>query len=66
MDQSAHEPGDRVDNTVRDNVAHVVAQLLAAKPVLSELVAKGKLRIVGAIYSLETGKVEWLSAGGGW
>ena len=65
VDQSAHEPGDRLDNAVRDNVVHVVEQLRTAKPVLSELVAKGKLRIVGAIYSLETGKVEWLSAGGG-
>jgi carbonic anhydrase len=33
--------------------------------VLSELVAEGKLRIVGAVYSLETGKVEWLPAAGG-
>ncbi len=63
VDQSAHEPGDRLDNAVRDNVVHVVEQLRTAKPVLSELVAKGKLRIVGAIYSLDTGKVEWLPAG---
>ena len=62
VDQSAHESGDRLDNAVRDNVVHVVAQLRAAKPVLSELVAGGKLRIVGAVYSLETGKVNWLPA----
>ena len=60
MDQSAHEPGDRLENAVRDNVVLVVKQLLAAKPVLAELVATGKLRIVGAVYSLETGKVDWL------
>ena len=65
VDQSAHEPGNRLDNAVRDNVVHVVEQLRAAKPVLSDLVATGKLRIVGAVYSLETGKVEWLPAGGG-
>jgi carbonic anhydrase len=64
VDQSAHEPGDRLDNAVRDNVVHVVEQLRAAKPVLSDLVATGKLRIVGAVYSLETGKVEWLTAAG--
>jgi carbonic anhydrase len=62
VEQSAHEPGDRLDNAVRDNVVHVVEQLRAAKPVLSELVATGKLRIVGAVYSLETGKVDWLPA----
>jgi carbonic anhydrase len=65
VDQSAHEPGNRLDNAVRDNVVHVVEQLRAAKPVLSDLVATGKLRIVGAVYSLDTGKVEWLPAGGG-
>jgi carbonic anhydrase len=65
VDQSAHEPGDRLDNAVRDNVVHVVEQLRASKPVLSELVAEGKLPIVGAVYSLETGKVEWLPAAGG-
>jgi carbonic anhydrase len=50
---------------VRDNVAHVVEQLRAAKPVLSDLVATGKLRIVGAVYSLDTGKLEWLPAARG-
>ena len=60
VDQSAHEPGDRVANAVRDNVVLVVQQLMSAKPVLAELVETGKLRIVGAVYSLETGKVEWL------
>jgi carbonic anhydrase len=42
-----------------------VEQLRAAKPVLSELVETGKLRIVGAVYSLDTGKVDWLPAAGG-
>jgi len=60
VDQSASEPGDRIANAVRDNVVHVVEQLRASKPVLLELVTEGKLRIVGAVYSLETGKVEWL------
>jgi carbonic anhydrase len=33
--------------------------------VLSELVEAGKLRIVGAVYSLDTGKVDWLPAAHG-
>jgi len=60
VDQAAHEPGDRIENAVRDNVIHVVNQLRAARPVLSELTAAGKLRIVGAVYALDTGKVEWI------
>jgi len=65
VDQSAHEPGDRLDNAVRDNVVLVVEQLRAAKPVLADRVATGKLRIVGAVYSLETGKVAWLAGAAG-
>jgi len=38
----------------------VVAELRSSDPVLSHLVAQGKLKIVGGVYSLETGKVTWL------
>jgi carbonic anhydrase len=53
-------PGDPVANAVRANVEMVVKQLRASEPTLSELVAHGKLKIVGGVYSLETGKVTWL------
>ena len=53
-------PGDLVDNAVHVNVEMVVDQLRASKPVLSEAVDKHQLRIVGAVYSLDTGRVEWL------
>src|SRR3954463_16591528 len=52
--------GDLVENAVRINVENVVRQLRACKPVLEEQVAAGHLRIVGAVYSLDTGKVAWL------
>ena len=52
--------GDPVANAVRTNVELVVKQLRASNPLLSELVAHGKLKIVGAVYSLDTGKVTWL------
>jgi carbonic anhydrase len=38
----------------------VVQQLRASQPVLTTLVRQGKLRIIGAVYSLDTGKVTWL------
>lgn len=56
-------PGDPIENAVRINVEMVVDQLRDSKPILGELVAKHELRIVGAIYSLDTGRVEWLGAG---
>ncbi len=54
-------PGDPVSNAVRMNVEMVVKELRSSTPILSELVAHGKLRIVGAVYSIETGAVTWLS-----
>lgn len=55
-------PGDAIENAVRINVEMVVDQLRGSKPVLAELVAKRELRILGAVYSLDTGRVEWLPA----
>jgi len=52
--------GDAVSNAVRANVDMVVKQLRSSPPILSELVAHGKLKIVGGVYSLETGAVTWL------
>jgi carbonic anhydrase len=52
--------GDRVSNAVRMNVELVVKQLRSSTPILSELVAHGKLKIVGAVYSIQTGTVTWL------
>jgi carbonic anhydrase len=53
-------PGDLSDNAVRVNVEMVVEALRDSHPVLAEAVASGKLRIVGAVYSLSTGSVAWL------
>jgi len=53
-------PGDSIDNAVRANVEMVVKQLRTSPPVLEKLVSNGELKVVGAIYSLETGQVTWL------
>jgi len=53
-------PGNLSDNAVRINVEMVVDQLRASQPLLAKEVADGNLRIVGAVYSLETGAVTWL------
>ena len=60
VDKSQALPGDKIANAVRINVQLVVQQLRSSTPVLAELVAHGKLKIVGGVYSLETGKVTWL------
>ena len=60
VDKTRGMSGDPVATAVRMNVEMVVTQLRSSTPILSELVAQGKLRIVGAIYSIKTGSVTWL------
>lgn len=52
--------GDLVENAVRQNVINQVEELRQLESVLSRAYSEGKLLIVGAVYSLETGKVEFL------
>jgi carbonic anhydrase len=51
--------GDTVEGAMRANVELTAAYLRACGPILSELVEKGELKIVGARYDLDTGLVEW-------
>jgi carbonic anhydrase len=60
VEKSRQMPGDPLANAVRTNVEMVVQQLRTSTPILSELVSHGKLRVVGAVYSLKTGTVTWL------
>lgn len=55
-------PGDKLANAIRANVELNVAELAAAKPILAELVSSGRIRVVGGVYDLATGKVEFLGA----
>jgi carbonic anhydrase len=49
-----------VPHAVRANVFHSIVRLLRQSPELRELVARGELAVVGAVYHLDTGMVEWL------
>ncbi len=58
--QSKNMPGDKLENAVRLNVILQVNELRLLESVLSRAYEKGDLLIVGAVYSLSTGKVEFL------
>ena len=60
VSQARQLAGNVVEDAVRLNVERVVDQLRASRPVLAEQIARGKLRIVGAVCSLDTGRVNWL------
>jgi len=60
VDKAKTMQGNLIDNAVRLNVETAVNQLRRSDPILSEAIAKGHLRVVGAVCSLETGAVRWL------
>jgi carbonic anhydrase len=58
---SAQQSGNALDNAIRQNVIDNVAKLKSAAPILNAAVEQNKLKVVGGIYRLATGKVELLS-----
>ncbi|MFN4286597.1 MAG: carbonic anhydrase [Lacibacter sp.] len=58
--KSAHKPGNKVENAVRQNVIEQVNNLRDLEPILSRRYNNGEILIVGAIYDIHTGKVEFL------
>lgn len=58
--QTKKMPGDKLDNAVRQNVINQVNELRELESILSRAYDKGDLLIVGAVYNLATGRVEFL------
>ena len=54
------QPGDPLDNAIRANIRKSVEDIRGAQPILADLVRSGKLDVAGALYDLDTGKVELL------
>ncbi len=54
------KPGNKLDNAIKANVAQGVERLKGLDPILAPLVKKGELKVVGAVYELRTGKVQFL------
>lgn len=59
-ERSKYMAGDRLDNAIRQNVIEQVNLLRELEPVLSKRYKNGEILIVGAVYDLATGKVEFL------
>jgi carbonic anhydrase len=53
----ANKAADLLREATAENVRRAVAYLLTAKPLLSDLVSAGKLKVVGAIYNIDSGMV---------
>ena len=51
---------DLVPFAVRENVLESIASTLTHSEEIRDLVTEGKLRVVGAVYDIDTGVVDWL------
>jgi carbonic anhydrase len=59
VDAAKGKSGDAWLNCVNSNIDSVVKELEKSTPILSELVEKGKLKITGATYCVDSGAVMW-------
>jgi carbonic anhydrase len=61
VEKAQSKTGSLVDNAIRENVLLNVETLRNSEPVLADLVKQNRLRVVGGLYDLATGRVEVLS-----
>jgi carbonic anhydrase len=54
------EPGDLLANAIHDNVLLNMEKLLASSSILRDAVSSGQVKLVGGVYKLATGRVEWV------
>ncbi|MBS7546004.1 carbonic anhydrase [Ancylobacter oerskovii] len=59
--RSRHDGHYLVADAVRANVEDVTARIAAASPVVAQAVAAKKVRVVGSVYDLASGKVDFLA-----
>jgi carbonic anhydrase len=55
------KPGDLLDNAIHENVILNVNKLKSASPIISKAVEEKKVRVIGGIYELATGRVQWVA-----
>ncbi len=55
------QPGVLLENAIRENVVLNVERLKKATPIISQFVDEGKVRVVGGIYRLSDGRIDWVS-----
>ena len=55
-----NDAGDFADNTAKESAKRTAANLPTVSTIVSDLVGAGKLKIVAAIYDLQTGIVTYL------
>jgi carbonic anhydrase len=60
IDHMKDQTGDSLENAVTANVEMIVNQLRSNRPLLEKRILENKLKIIGALYRLESGLVEFI------
>jgi carbonic anhydrase len=55
------QPADLLSAAITENVRQTMQQVTAAQPMLSEMVAGGKVKVAGGVYDIATGRVKLVS-----
>jgi carbonic anhydrase/SulP family sulfate permease len=64
LEWTAEKKKSYADTVAKKNVVATIAYLKMNSKILDRLVREGKIMIVGAMYDVESGKVEFLSSAG--
>ena len=56
-----NQPGDFVDNTVRESAKRTAVQVATKSKIVADLIKSGKVKVVAARYDLDEGRVDYLS-----
>ena len=60
LDNVKDKTGDLVDNAIKENARLVAAAIASSNPILEKMVENGKIAVIPAYYSIDTGLVEVL------
>jgi carbonic anhydrase len=58
-----NQPGDFVDNAMRESAKRTATQVATKSPIIAPLVKSGTVKVLAARYDLDDGKVEYLALG---
>lgn len=59
-DQRTVENKEYVDAVIKNNVIHTIQEIKDESSIIAEMAQNNEINIVGAVYNVQTGRVEWL------
>jgi carbonic anhydrase len=59
VEQAQGQDGDLLNNAIRSNVCHTVDMLLERSAAIRDLVAAGEVRVIGLVYDLASGDLQF-------